>query len=137
MEPSFCWINFFKGFNKIVVIRMKTLLTILLLGFPLPLKVYRWHAQTAEVMEPSFCWINFWKGFNKIVVLRMETLLITILLFWINFFKSFNKILVIRMEMLLTILLQGFPLPLKVTGGTPKVQSLWNPVFSELFQSFQ
>ena len=79
MEPSFRLITFFEAFNKIVVIRIEMLLTILLKEFPLPLKVYRRHAQTAKVMEPSFCLNNFFKGFNKIVAFRMETLL-TILL---------------------------------------------------------
>ena len=58
---------------------MEILLTILLLGFPVPLKVNRRYAQTAEVREASLCSINFFKGFNKIVVIRMKTLL-TILL---------------------------------------------------------
>ena len=50
--------------------------------FPLHLKVYRRHAQTADRGDGtqfSLIRINFVKAFNKIVVLRMEMLL-TILL---------------------------------------------------------
>ena len=54
---------FFKAFSKIVVIIMEMLLTILLYGFPLPLKVYKRHAQTGEVMEPSFHVIIFFQSF--------------------------------------------------------------------------
>ena len=114
MEPSFHWINFFKGFNEIVVIRMETLLTIVLYGFPLPLKVYRRHAQTAEVMEPSFCLNNFFQSLQQLLlewkycwqyycksflsVLRGYAETAEVMkpsLHWINCLKAFNKMLMI------------------------------------------